>query len=76
MVVIGENRKYLVALLTLKVEMDLITGESKDKISEEANVMLRREGFLKEGESLGKGSEAAIDAKVLEFIGGKVRELN
>ena len=73
---LGDDRKYLAALFTLKVEIDLITGDTKDKIAPQAEILLRREGFLKEGESLGKASEAMVSTRVQEYIQSKVEVYN
>lgn len=76
MILIGDNRKFVSALLTLKIEIDLMTGETKGKITDDANIMMRRVGFLREGESLDNASEVARDPKLLKFIEEKVKELN
>ncbi len=63
-------------LLTLKVDIDVVTGEVKDTISQEANIMLRRDGFLKPYQSLTSASEAMKDQRVLDYIQAKINELN
>ena len=39
--IVGDGRKFLSAILTLKVETDIETGESKDRITEETQAQLR-----------------------------------
>ena len=62
--------------MTLKVEIDLMSGESSGKIAEEANILLRREGFLKEGESLGMAEKVMTEPRILDYIASKVKQLN
>ena len=41
--VIGENRKYLSALITLKVEVDLATGTPSKNLTPEAQQEIKKE---------------------------------
>ncbi len=67
-VVVGDGRKFLSALLTLKAKT--VKGESAtDCLAEEAIQALREEGFLQEGEGL-------TAERVQEYIEAKVKELN
>ncbi len=70
-VVIGDKRRYLVMLLTLKCEVDPESGEPTDKLSAEA---------LSEGKSIGSNCttvyEAALDKKWIAYINSGMRTAN
>ena len=75
-VLIGDDRKFVSALLTLKVDIDLMSGENSGRISNEAIYALRREGFLGPSESLGAARDVMQDKRVLKYIGKKIEEVN
>ena len=75
-VLIGDDRKFISALLTLKVETDMISGESSGNISQDAVFALRRDGFLGQSETLGAAKEVMKNKRVMEYIEKKIKELN
>ncbi len=74
--VIGDDRKYLAAILTIKGELDLVTGLGNDKLPDQVVSVLVSEGVLKPGEKPAKPTEIIRDQNYLDYIESKVKILN
>ena len=76
MLLIGDGRKHLAALLTLKVKMDLETGDTHDSLNEEGLLAAREAGLLGQDATEAKASELMASKRLLDHIQKKVDLLN
>lgn len=74
--VVGDDRKYLAAIITLKSIFDLQTGEGEDKLPDHARAALVSEGVWEASQGPLKPSEMLKDTKILKYIESKVQLLN
>lgn len=70
--VVGEGRKFIGALFTIKSKVDHYTGEGEDKLPDLPLAALRKEGIIKDNESPPTPSSMVTDPKILKYIESKV----
>jgi long-chain-fatty-acid--CoA ligase ACSBG len=69
---IGENRRFISALITFKVEIDMSTGLPSDSLTKESRDFLKKET----GESFTKATEAIKNEKVIKSVQDAVERTN
>lgn len=70
--VVGEMQRFMAAIITLKVDVDVKTGQPSNNLTPEVQAFLKKEA----GTSVKTSDEACKDAKVLEYLNKCIAETN
>lgn len=70
--VVGENQRFMAALITLKVDIDMTTGVPSTKLTSEVTSFLK----TKLGVEVKTSDEAIVNQKVIEYIQSCILQSN